>query len=154
MYAIEIRPTCQKNIDKLCSKDPVLSKALENKIEEIRENPSRYKPLKYELKGKLDANNFIHADGSKGLMPALWAIFYDFHSLMNNEILYTQMPSYIYYKFDKMKEKDFEEIDELAKLMLEPDNNFDELIRIWNTKKKFRILNGPLVGDSDHVKWK
>lgn len=103
---------------------------------------------------KLDANNFIHADGSKGLMPALWAIFYDFHSLMNNEILYTQMPGYIYYKFDKMTEKDFEEIDELAKLMLEPDNNFDELIHIWNTKKKFRILNGPLVGDSDHVKWK
>ena len=65
-----------------------------------------------------------------------------------------QMPSYIFYKFDKLTEKDFEEIDELAKLMLEPDKNFDELFEMWNTKKKFRILNGPLVGDSDHVKWK
>ncbi|MBN1386473.1 hypothetical protein JW968_05880, partial [Candidatus Woesearchaeota archaeon] len=99
---------------------------------------------------KLDANNFKNADGSVGLMPVLWAIFYDFHSLMNNEILYNQQPSYIYFKFDKLTEKDFEEIDELAKLMLEPDKNFDELVKIWNTKKKFRILNGPLIGDNDH----
>jgi len=100
--------------------------------------------------GKLDANNFRNADGSVGLMPVLWAIFYDFHSLMNNEILYNLLPSYIYFKFDKLIEKDFEEIDELAKLMLEPDKNFVELVKIWNTKKKFRILNGPLIGDSDH----
>ena len=100
--------------------------------------------------GKLDANNFRNADGSVGLMPVLWAIFYDFHSLMNNEILYNQMPSYIYFKFDKLTEKDFEEIDELAKLMLEPDKNFDELVKIWDTKKKYRILNGPLIGDNDH----
>jgi len=100
--------------------------------------------------GKLDANNFRNADGSVGLMPVLWAIFYDFHSLMNNEILYNQQPSYIYFKFDKLTEKDFEEIDELAKLMLEQDKNFDELVKIWNTKKKFRILNGPLIGDIDH----
>ena len=65
-----------------------------------------------------------------------------------------QTPSYISNKFDKLTEKDFKEIDELAKLMLYPDKNFDELIKIWNIKKKFRILNGPLVGDSDHVKWK
>lgn len=102
--------------------------------------------------GKLEANNFINADGSKGLMPALWAIFYDFHSFMNNEILYNQMPSYISYKFNKLAEKDFKEIDMLAKLMLEPDTNFDELVRIWNTEKKFRIMNGPLVGDNDHIK--
>ena len=105
-------------------------------------------------RGKLDGNNFIHASGYKGLMPALWAVFYDFHSLMNNEILYDQMPSYISFKFDKLSEKDFEEIDELAKLMLESDKNFDKLVKIWNTKKKFRILNSPLIGDDDHVKWK
>lgn len=104
--------------------------------------------------GKLEENNFINAGGFNGLMPTLWAVFYDFHSLMNNEILYMQTPSYISNKFDKLTEKDFKEIDELAKLMLYPDKNFDELIKIWNIKKKFRILNGPLVGDSDHVKWK
>lgn len=104
--------------------------------------------------GKLDSNNFINADGSRGLMPVLWAVFYDFHSLMNNEILYNQMPSYIHYKFDKLTEKDLEEIDELASLMRGPDNNFDSLVRIWNTKRKFRILNGPLIGDGDHIQLK
>lgn len=105
-------------------------------------------------RGKLDANNFINAGGFKGLMPVLWAIFYDFHSLMNNEILYMQTPCYVANKFDKLTEKDFEEIDELAKLMLESDKNFDKLVKVWNTKKRFRILNSPLVGDNDHVKWK
>lgn len=85
--------------------------------------------------GKLEANNFNNAGGFKGLMPILWEIFYDFHSLMNNEILYTQMPSFVSFKFDELTEKDFEEIDELAKLMQEPDENFDELVKIWNTKK-------------------
>lgn len=61
------------------------------------------------------------------------------------------MPSYIYYKFDKLTEKDFKEIDKLAKLMSEPDKNFYELLKIWNTKKKFRILNGPLISDNDHL---
>jgi len=102
--------------------------------------------------GKLDANNFRNADGSIGLMPVLWTIFYDFHSLMNNEIFYNQLPGYVYFKFDKLTEKDFKEIDELAKLMLDPDKNFDELVNIWNTKKKFRILSSPLIGDNDHVK--
>lgn len=104
--------------------------------------------------GRLDPKNFTSADGSKGLMPVLWAMFYDFHSLMNNEILYNQTPSYIFYKFGKLTEKDFEEIDALAKVMVEPERNFSELTKIWDSKKKFRILNGPLIGDSDHVKWK
>ncbi len=38
--------------------------------------------------GKLDGNNFVNGGGFEGLMPVLWAVFYDFHSLMNNEILY------------------------------------------------------------------
>jgi hypothetical protein len=104
--------------------------------------------------GKLDANNFINAGGFKGLMPVLWAIFYDFHSLMNYEVLYNQMPSYIFSKFEKLSERDFKEIDKLAKLMLEPDINFDKLVKVWNTKKKFRILNGPLISDNDHVVYK
>ncbi|PID99508.1 hypothetical protein CSA80_01980 [Candidatus Saccharibacteria bacterium] len=105
-------------------------------------------------RGELDANGFINAGGFKGLMPVLWAIFYDFHSLMNDEILYTQMPRYIAYKFEELTEKDFEEIDELAELMQNPDRNFDALVKIWNSEKKFRILNSPLVGDDSHVTWR
>ncbi|MBD3318521.1 hypothetical protein GF342_01290 [Candidatus Woesearchaeota archaeon] len=104
--------------------------------------------------GKLKEEHFVHAGGFKGLMPALWAVFYDFHSLMNNETFYNQLPGYIYYKFEDLTEEDFKEIDELATLLLEPDNNFDKLVEIWNTKKKFRIMNSPMIGDDDHVKWK
>lgn len=103
---------------------------------------------------KLNADNFINAWGYKWLLPVLWAVFYDFHSLMNNEILYLQAPYYIWNKFDKFTEKDFEEIDELANLMLEVDKNFDKLVDIWNTNKKFRILNSPLIWDDDHIIWK
>jgi len=51
-YNIEIKPSCKKNIKKLCKKNPVLEKALKNKIEEILENPQHYKPLKYDFAGE------------------------------------------------------------------------------------------------------
>jgi len=99
---------------------------------------------------KLNPEKFVIAGGENGLKAAIRAMMHDFHCLMNNEILYLQQPMYIFNKFEKLTEKDFKEIDELAKLMLKPDKNFKELIKIWNTKKKFRILNGPLIGDDDH----
>lgn len=50
MYEIDIAPSCQKSIDKLCKKNPVLAKALKNKMEEVRQNPWHYKPLMYDFK--------------------------------------------------------------------------------------------------------
>jgi len=70
---------------------------------------------------------------------------------MNNEISYEFQPSYIDKKFDKLTEEDFKEIDELATLLLDPDKNFYKLLNIWNTKRKFRILNSPLVEDNSHM---
>lgn len=102
-------------------------------------------------KGQLEASRFQNAGGFSGLMPVLWSVFYDFHCLMNNEILYLQSPAYISSKFGQLKETDFQEIDELAELMLDPDKNFSQLLDIWNTTKKFRILNSPLIGDKDHI---
>ena len=52
MYNIEINPSCQRDIDKLCKKNPVLKEALEKKMNEILENPQHYKPLKYNLAGE------------------------------------------------------------------------------------------------------
>ncbi|MFA7314417.1 MAG: transglutaminase-like domain-containing protein [Candidatus Magasanikbacteria bacterium] len=101
--------------------------------------------------GQLKADNFINAGGFNGLMPVMWELFYDFHCLMNNEITYTQMPSYVHSKFDKLTEIDFKKLDELAELMLDPDKNFNKLFKVWNTKKKFRILNDTLIGDVDHI---
>jgi len=100
--------------------------------------------------GKQDSNKFVYAGGQNGLKAVIRAIFYDFHSLMNNEISYNFQPSYISGKFDLLTETEFKEIDNLAKLMLEPDKNFRRLVEIWNKEKKIRVLNSPLVGDSDH----
>jgi len=51
-YFIEIKPSCQDNIRKLCKKNPVLEHSLKNKIEEIIQNPYHYKPLSYGLAGE------------------------------------------------------------------------------------------------------
>jgi YafQ family addiction module toxin component len=52
MYNLEIKPSCQKDIEKLCKKNPVLREILEKKMNEILENPYHYKPLKYDLAGE------------------------------------------------------------------------------------------------------
>lgn len=95
--------------------------------------------------GKDNPNRFFNAKPARGLKVVGWAVFYDFHCLMNNEIIYLHNPSYLYKKWGKITEKDMKEIDELAKLMTDPDKNFDELVKIWGTKKKFRMLKGGLL---------
>jgi len=52
VYNIEIKPSCQRDIEKLCRKNPVLRNALEKKMNEIIQNPYHYKPLKHELAGE------------------------------------------------------------------------------------------------------
>ena len=52
MYSIEIKPSCQKDIEKLCKKNLILREALEKKMNEILQNPQHYKSLKYDLAGE------------------------------------------------------------------------------------------------------
>lgn len=52
VYTFELFPPCQEAIKKHCKKNPVLEKALNNKIEEICQNPEHYKPLKYDFAGE------------------------------------------------------------------------------------------------------
>lgn len=89
--------------------------------------------------------------GTNSLAAVIRVIFYDFHALMNNEISYKFQPAYVDGKFYTLSESDFAEIDELAKLLLEPDTNFNRLLDVWHTNKKYRILNSPLVGDWDNT---
>lgn len=56
MYNITIKPSCQKDIEKLCKKNPVLKEALEKKMNEIVQNPHHYKPLRYDLRGERRAH--------------------------------------------------------------------------------------------------
>ena len=99
-------------------------------------------------KGRDDPNRFWNAKPEKGLIVVLWSLFYDFHCLMNNEIIYIYGPSNNYgnpEKFAKLSEKELETIDKLARLMQNPDKTFSKLQNIWNTNKEFRLLSGGLL---------
>lgn len=95
--------------------------------------------------GKVDGDHFWNAKPASGLKVVGWALFYDLHCLMNNEIPYIHSPAYLYFKWNKLTENDRKELDDLAKLLLDPDKNFDDLVNVWNTEKKFRILKGGLL---------
>lgn len=95
---------------------------------------------------KIDGKHFWNAGGFEGLIVIVWELFYDFHCLMNSEIVYLHEPEIVKLaNFDKLTEQDLEEIDNLALLMQKPDDNFETLKNIWETNKKFRLLKGGLL---------
>lgn len=97
-------------------------------------------------KKKISEKRFWNAGGYDGLVAVAWELFYDFHSLMNNEIIYSYHPNFILLKnFKDLKEKQLKEVDELALLMRNPDENFYKLKKIWKTKRKWRLLKGGLL---------
>ena len=63
---------------------------------------------------------------------------------MNDEIIFLHVPGYIKDKNFELSQEEYEELDVLAKYMLEPENYFEELQQIWNTQTKFRIMRGAL----------
>ena len=67
-----------------------------------------------------------------GLKASLRCLFYDFHSLMNDEIIFLHMPKYIQDKNFELSEEEYKELDNLANLMLNPNENFSKLQEIWN----------------------
>ncbi len=79
-----------------------------------------------------------------GLKASIRGLFYDFHCVMNNEIILLHLPKYIQDKSFELSEEEYEELDELATLMLNVDSNFEKLLEIWNSKEKFRIMSGAL----------
>ena len=94
-------------------------------------------------RGKIEADHFYNAGGWSGLVAIAWELFYDFHCLMNSEVPYFPHPEIaMLNNFTKASEEQLKEIDELVKLMLNPDENFDALQQVWETKKEFRLLSG------------
>lgn len=77
-----------------------------------------------------------------GIKAALRGLFYDFHSLMNDEIIFHFVPKYILDKNYVLTEEEYKDLDELAQSMLDPDKNFDKLQKIWNSNSKFRVMSG------------
>lgn len=79
-----------------------------------------------------------------GLPAAIRGLLYDFHCLMNDEIILDFVPRYVLEKNFNLTEDELIELDELASLMLDPDTNFNKLNKIWESKLKYRIMSGGL----------
>lgn len=79
-----------------------------------------------------------------GLKAAMRGLFYDFHCLMNDEIIFLHMPSYVPKKKFELSEEEYQELDNLAELMQNPNENFERLQEIWEKNLKFRIMSGAL----------
>ena len=95
---------------------------------------------------KMKENEIVYASDpvTIGLPATIRALFYDFHSLMNDEIIFDFVPRYVLEKNFNLTEDELKELDELANLMLEPDNNFKKLQEIWDNNLKFRTMAGGL----------
>ena len=63
---------------------------------------------------------------------------------MNNETIFLHLPKYIQDKKLELSETEYKELDKLAELMLNPNENFEKLQDIWNNNNKFRIMSGAL----------
>ena len=103
--------------------------------------------------GKVDLNRFDHGGSLKGLNIVAWQLFYDFHALMNNELSYRFIPSYLDTddEFYNLSIEELGDLDKLAELMLDPNKNFDELKYLYISDKRYRSINSPLVGDHNYV---
>lgn len=95
--------------------------------------------------GRDNPERFYNAKPAQGLIVIGWALFYDLHCLMNNEVIYLHSPAYLYNKWDNLSEEELKELDGLARLLIEPEKNFDDIVNTWNTKREFRILKGGLL---------
>ncbi len=96
--------------------------------------------------GAVKAEQLRNAGGERGIQAAVMGLFDDFHALMGNEIIFLHLPRYLMEKGLVPEEEDCRELDGLARLLLEPDQNFDRLREIWEKERKYRILSGGLNG--------
>ena len=87
---------------------------------------------------------FASVPPTLGLKAAMRGLFYDFHCLMNDEIIFLHMPRYLCDKEFELSEEEYRELDALAELMLKPDDNFEAIKEIWENNMKFRMMSGVL----------
>lgn len=87
---------------------------------------------------------FASVPPTLGLKAAIRGLFYDFYSLMNQEGIFLHMPKYILEKNFNLSEEEYKDLDVLANLLLDVDNNFSKIQDIWNKELKYRIRKGVL----------
>ncbi|MBI4836304.1 MAG: transglutaminase domain-containing protein [Candidatus Abawacabacteria bacterium] len=97
-------------------------------------------------KQTIDPLRFWNAKPERGALVLLWSFFYDFHCLMNQEILYIHGPLFgSSVQLANLLPEKLKKIDDLAILLCEPEKNFAALKDIWENDKEFRILYGGLL---------
>lgn len=106
--------------------------------------------------GETDGKQFLYADGlgTCGLRSAARYLVYDLHALMNHEVSYVFQPKFLeglLFRGEALAEERLKEMDELAGLLTDPDDNFEGIVDFWETHRDFRWLTSPLVGYSKHT---
>ncbi len=103
--------------------------------------------------GRKKVEEFLHGNMPVDLAMLARTVFFDFHALMNDEISYLFFPTYIDQdkEFYNLTPDDLKEIDDLALLLKNPDENFDEIRYDFREDKKLRAVNTPLMSDKDHL---
>jgi hypothetical protein len=97
-------------------------------------------------RGEADPRRYWNAGGFEGLMPVSWELFYDLHSIMNNEIIYLHSPHHVGPdQFDKLSDIQLAKIDRIADCMQKPDENFLTLRKLWQLDPEVRQLSGALL---------
>lgn len=64
----------------------------------------------------------------------------DFHALMNNEIFYSYQPEHLRGGIQTLSETELCELDHLAELLEDPDENIEQIEHLWNTAEKWLVL--------------
>ena len=78
-------------------------------------------------------------------------MFYDFWALMNYEVNYRFYPMHFSEKITDMPQKKLKQLDIFANLLLDPDKNFTELCKLYDTPE-FRIMCSPLASPINFIK--
>lgn len=96
--------------------------------------------------GKIDQERFWDLGGFDGLLAIACHLYYDLHCLMNNEVIYMHAPEHISHnKFQTLSQAELTKIDDLARLLQEPDKNFNALKNLWQTDRSIRLLKGGVI---------
>jgi len=67
-------------------------------------------------------------------------LFMDFHALLNNEIFYSYQPLYLRDGVRKLNENELRELDYLAELLTDPDENMEEIEKLRASNEKLSVL--------------
>lgn len=97
-----------------------------------------------------DPATYQNAGGYHGLLPAAWALIYDFHAVMGRPMTYLQTAKSVIFalgepwKNQEIDEAKAQELDTLAHAMKNIEENWEKLLTFWQNSE-FRLVRGGLL---------